>query len=401
MGERRPVFHHEHTLAPHRIGIVTRDLRVRLDHDGLGVDLRDRPLELADLLRVRGIHLVDQDDAGRPEVGLPGVVPELVSDTERIHQRDPHRGAVERDVVVATVPQQHVAFGLRLFEDRSVVDARIDDGPRHDVRLVLLAFLDRALVTVQVRELGIPLHALRGQIPVRHRVPHGDDALARRLEGLRDRAGGLRLPDARAHRRHRDGRDGRLQHGRVRSEEDEVRSGRQRRGGLVHHLVMAHVRVAEHDVIDPQLADQPDELGLVVDLDPVRVPLACQRRRISAVVDERDLGRRERDHFRVGIIAIDDVEVVEVPPCGSHDQDATRHAGDPFRWRSSDAREGRPGPATGPALRGVMLLEPALRSHRSERSREVRNRDPPPIVGSSPQQQPSRGRPELRVLVVR
>ena len=385
MGQRRAVLHHEDALATHRLGVVARDLRVRLDHDGAGVGLRDRPLELRDLLRRRGVHLVDHDHPGRPQVGLPGVVAELVSRAERIHQRDPHGRAVEREIVVAAVPQQHVAFGLRLLQDRSVVDARVDDGPRHDVRLVLLAFLDRAVVAVEVRELRVPLHALRREVPVRHRVADGDHTLAGRLEGSRDRAGGLRLPDAGSHRGHGDGRDGGLQHRRVRSEQDEVRAGRQRRGRLVHHGVMAHVRIAEHDVIDLKIADQRDELGLVVDLDPVRVPLAGQRRRIPAVVDERDLGRRERDDLRVGIVAIDDVEVVEVPPCGSHDQDATRHAGDPFRWRSSDAREDRPGPATGPALRGVMLLEPALGSHRSEGSREVGNRDAPPVLGRPPQ----------------
>src|SRR6476661_1260634 len=189
VGQRRAVLHHEDALATHRLGVVARDLRVRLDHDGAGVGPRDRPLELRDLLRRRGVHLVDHDHPGRPQVGLPGVVAELVSRPERIHQGDPHGRAVEREIVVAAVPQQHVAFGLRLLQDRSVVDPRVDDGPRHDVRLILLAFLDRAVVAVEVGELGVPLHALRREVPVRHRVANGDHTLAGRLEGPGDRAG--------------------------------------------------------------------------------------------------------------------------------------------------------------------------------------------------------------------
>ena len=63
-------------------------------------------------------------------------------------------GTVERQVVVAAVPQQDVAFGLRLLEDRGVVDAGVDHRAGRDVRLVLLALLDRHVGVVEVLELA-------------------------------------------------------------------------------------------------------------------------------------------------------------------------------------------------------------------------------------------------------
>jgi hypothetical protein len=71
---------------------------------------------------------------------------------------------------------------------------------------------------------------------------------------------------------------------------------------------VAHVRVAEDHVVDLELTDQPGELGLVVDLDPVGVPVAGQARRIHAFVDERDLRGRERDDLVAPVAAVGDVE---------------------------------------------------------------------------------------------
>jgi hypothetical protein len=39
---------------------------------------------------------------------------------------------------------------------------------------------------------------------------------------------------------------------------------------------VADVGVAEHDVVDVELADQANELRLVVDLDPVRIAVASE-----------------------------------------------------------------------------------------------------------------------------
>ena len=39
-----------------------------------------------------------------------------------------------------------------------------------------------------------------------------------------------------------------------------------------------------------------------------------------------------------GVVSVDDVEVVEVAACGSHDQDTTRHGQSPFRRGSFQER---------------------------------------------------------------
>ncbi|HEY8821815.1 MAG TPA: hypothetical protein VIM49_07710 [Dermatophilaceae bacterium] len=56
-----------------------------------------------------------------------------------------------------------------------------------------------------------------------------------------------------------------------------------------------------------------------------RVALTGEARRVHPVVDERDLSRRERDNLDSGILPIRDVEVVEIAPCGAHDEHSTLH----------------------------------------------------------------------------
>src|SRR5262249_49762564 len=80
----------------------------------------------------------------------------------------------------------------------------------------------------------------------------------------------------------------------------------------------------------PSLRDEPREVGLMMDLDAVRVVRTRERGRVHTVVDERDLRGGERDDLGLGVVAIDGIEVVEVAAGGSHDQDATGHGG-PFR----------------------------------------------------------------------
>jgi len=81
-----------------------------------------------------------------------------------------------------------------------------------------------------------------------------------------------------------------------------------------------------------QTLERGNELALVVDLDPVRIARARERRWIRPVVDERDLGGGERDDLEALVVAIDGVEVMEVAACGSHDEHSTRHRGS-FRVR--------------------------------------------------------------------
>ena len=116
-----------------------------------------------DCCRFGRVDLVDDHDVGHPDVGLARVVAALVTGTERVGNDDVEIRPVEREVVVAPVPQDDVGLELRFAQDRLVVDAGVEDPSGVEVRLVLLPLLDRRLVTIEVLVRGIPLDTLCGQ----------------------------------------------------------------------------------------------------------------------------------------------------------------------------------------------------------------------------------------------
>ena len=97
----------------------------------------------------------------------PGRIRALVPRPEGIGHGDVEIRPVERQVVVPAVPEQDIALPLRLLEDRAVVDARVDDRAGVDVRLVLLALLDRHPGPVEV------LQRLEALDPLGDEVPYG------------------------------------------------------------------------------------------------------------------------------------------------------------------------------------------------------------------------------------
>ena len=131
------------------------------------------------LLRAGGIHLVDHHHVGHPQVRLAGIVAHLVAGPQRIDHHDLQIGLIEGHVVVAAVEQDHVGIVPLLghAHDRLVIDAGIDDVSGDDVRLVLFHLLDRAVVSLEVLDLGETLDLLGLEIAVGHRVADGDDPL--------------------------------------------------------------------------------------------------------------------------------------------------------------------------------------------------------------------------------
>ncbi len=261
------------------------------------------------------------------------MIPRLVADPQRVDERDVHVRPVERQVVVAPVPQQHIALRLGLFEDRRVVDAGVDHGPRRDVGLVLLPLLDRAVIPVEILELREPLHALRDEVPVRHRMPDGHDLLPGLLERRGHGPGRLGLPDAGADRGDGHRRDRGLEHRGVRPEQLEVRARGEHLARPVHHVLVRDVGVREDHVVHVQVDDQPPELVLLVDRDAAGVAVPREDGGVRSVIDVGDLGRGERDDVGLGVVPVDDVEVVEVAAGGSHDQDTTQHGVRSFQER--------------------------------------------------------------------
>ena len=206
------------------------------------------------------------------------MVAQLVPGPVRVDDDDVHVGPDERRVVVAAVPHDHVRLLLGGLEDRRVVDAREDEVALGEMRLVLLALLDRAVGGLEILVALEALDDLFRQVAVRHRVAEHGDALAVLAEQLRDPARRLALARARAHGADRDDRLRGRDHRVVRRQEPEARAGGERARRDVHHVLVRHVRVGEDDLVDLVLADQLLELGLRADRDAVGIELAGEQR---------------------------------------------------------------------------------------------------------------------------
>jgi hypothetical protein len=95
----------------------------------------------------------------------------------------------------------------------------------------------------------------------------------------------------------------------------------------VHDVLVGDVGVREDDLVDVVLRDHRLELVLGDDRDPVRVAVAGQGGRVEPALDVRDLRGRERNNLVIGAVAVDEVEVVEVPARGScNDYPSPAHA---------------------------------------------------------------------------
>ena len=118
----------------------------------------------------RCVDLVHDADVGHAQVGLARVVARLVPRPVRVDDDEVQVRPDERRVVVAAVPEDHVGLLLGRVEDRRVVDPGEDDVALGQVRLVLLALLDRAVVGGEVLVAAEALDGLLRQVAVRHRM---------------------------------------------------------------------------------------------------------------------------------------------------------------------------------------------------------------------------------------
>ena len=193
------------------------------------------------------------------------------------------------------------------------------------MRLVLLALLDRAVGGLEIFVALEALDDLLREVAVRHRVAEDGDALAVVPEELGDAPGRLALARARTHGADRRHGLRRRDHRVVRGEELEARAGSERLRSDMQHVLVGHVRVREDDLVHLVLADQLLELRFRVDRNPVRVELARQERGIDTPCDVRDLRGGEGDDLELFAPAVDHVEVVEVTPGRTGDQDPRPH----------------------------------------------------------------------------
>jgi hypothetical protein len=277
--------------------------------------------KLLDVLRVRRVDLVDDQQVGHAEVGFAGVVQRLVPGPVGVEKGDVKVGLVERRVVVTPVPEDDLGLLLGLAEDLLVVDAGVDDEAVVDVGLVLLPLFDGGLVAVEVLVGGEALGRLLDEVAVGHRMADGHDLLAEVAQDAGEVARGLRLADAGAHGG--DGDDGLrgAQHGPGGRAEAEARPPAHHGAPLVHDVEMGDVGVGEPDLVHAVLADQRLELLFGANGDTVRIERSGQLGRVRPPLDVRDL-RGGKGHDLAGLVAAKQrVEVVKVPPRRTHDDD--------------------------------------------------------------------------------
>ncbi len=101
--------------------------------------------------------------------------------TMRVHKGDIKIRLVEREIVVAAVPEYDVGFLLGFTENGFVVDACVHYDAAIDMGLVLFPFLDGAVVQIEIFVGGKALDLLLCQIPVWHWMAYGNDVLAHTL----------------------------------------------------------------------------------------------------------------------------------------------------------------------------------------------------------------------------
>ncbi|MCS6778151.1 MAG: hypothetical protein NZ555_00420 [Geminicoccaceae bacterium] len=215
--------------------------------------------------------------------------------------------------------QRKIRLALGGFEHVCLVDAEEDPVAGLEMRLELLALLDRELGLVELPEARESHHPSRQQIAIGHRMSHHRDLAASGGQAAGEMARHLGLATARAHRRHRDDRKPRSEHARARTHEQEIRPERQSARGCVHHLDMSDVAVGEHHAVDRSATGERLELGLGQDRDPLGVERPGERRRVASARQPGDLGRGEGHHLACRIGTKHHVEDVEVAAPGPQD----------------------------------------------------------------------------------
>ena len=322
VSQRGAVLDDQHALAANLRRLIHEQRGSGLHDERVGIESGDILAHLADILVIRRVHFIDDDHVGSPDIGLAGVVSQLVPRTVRVRHCDPQIRLIEREVVVAAIPNDDIGFLLGLAQNRLVIHAGVDDDAPVNVRFVLLALLDGAVVLIQVGVSGKALHGLLHQIAVGHRMPDHHDLLAHLLQHVANVAGGLGFAGAGTDSANRDQRLAALDHRGLTSHQTKVRAQSIHQRRFVHHILVRHVRVGKHHLIDFMLTDQLREFLFGVNGNPGRVELSGQFRGIPASLNVRDLRSSESYDLVVGVTTEIGVEVVEITPGGSHDDDS-------------------------------------------------------------------------------
>jgi hypothetical protein len=114
-----------------------------------------------------------------------------------------------------------------------------------------------------------------------------------------------------------------MQHGPLRAKQSKVGSGGERPRSNMHHVLVGDVAIGENDLIDGMSAAQFFELRLFDDRNAFRIKPTGKRRWITPIIDTDDLSRSEGDDFNGRIVAVDDIEIMEISSRSTHDDYAS------------------------------------------------------------------------------
>jgi len=118
----------------------------------------------------------------------------------RIGNRNVDVRFVERQIIVAPVPQYTIGLLLGGVQYLLIIHPREDNRAIFDMGFVLFSLLDGAFLFVHVLDGTEPLHCLPSQVPVWHRMPDNYDAFPHLPQDIRDPPGCLTLAAPGPHR---------------------------------------------------------------------------------------------------------------------------------------------------------------------------------------------------------
>ena len=135
--------------------------------------------------------------------------------TMGIHETQVDIGSQEWQIIVPTIPDQHISFRFGDTQNSLIVDPSIDDRALLHVRGVFLAFFNGTVVLLQIVKRRKALHALGGEVAVGHRVAHDHGVETMLAQECDHTAGHRTFATASPHRTHGDHRHLAGQHRRV------------------------------------------------------------------------------------------------------------------------------------------------------------------------------------------
>jgi hypothetical protein len=97
-----------------------------------------------------------------------------------IHETEVDNRVDERQIIVPSVPDNHLSFRFGGTQDGLIIDASINHRPLLHVRFVFLAFFDGTVLPIQVIKRRKALDALCCKVSVRHGVAQHDGMQAMR-----------------------------------------------------------------------------------------------------------------------------------------------------------------------------------------------------------------------------